>query len=314
MLHRMKLRVVYGFHLAKDRVARRLRVKVMLLAGIAVFIPFLAITYLLWMETRVIRLLFIGLLAALSCVPVVLYSYAKGYGRSLAELWRERPVEMKWLAIKIGFLYGFALYWMILGIVEFLFGYQSFRAALISFVASAAARDGFEIGYFRAKEAKKDPITIFPDGRPITELLPVAPAKIITLMLTVIVGSAVTGAFLGPRLPNPLHQSVAIGAIVGVVVTFAYAWALEEPPRFATLIRFFIWPGFTMAMTYFLILAYLLRIIFLVELSPAVDFALLMAACSGWMTIETLFLGYLQWKRPLPTPAVPSENVDTVAP
>ena len=49
-----------------------------------------------------------------------------------------------------------------------------------------------------------------------------------------------------------------------------------------------------MAITYFLILAYLLRIIFQVSLSPAADFGILMAASAGWMTLESLFLGYLK--------------------
>jgi hypothetical protein len=308
----MKLRVVYGSNLAKDKVASRLKLKVILLAGFAVLIPFMGITYFLLTDPGVGELVFIGFLSSLSCVPVVLYAYAKGYGRPLKDLWRERPDEMRALAIKVGFLYGFALYWMILGIVEFLFGYDNFRAALISFVASAAARDGFEIGYYRAKSTVQDQIRIFPDNRSIKELLPVAPGKIIALLVTVVLGGGVTGAFLGPLLPEPLHQAVAIGMIVGIVTTFSYAWSLEDPPGFRVLVRFFIWPGFTMALTYFLILAYLLRKVFLVNLSPAMDFGLLMAACSGWMTFETLFLGYLQWKKPLAAGVVPDEHVDPV--
>ncbi|HIE64741.1 MAG: hypothetical protein ABGX83_07935 [Nitrospira sp.] len=313
MLHRMKLRVVYGGDIAKDKVARRLKLKIILQAGFAVLIPFMGITYFLLTDPGVMELVLIGFLSSLSCVPVVLYAYAKGYGRPLADLWRERPNEMKYLAIKIGFLYGFALYWMILGIVEFLFGYDTFRAALISFVASAAARDGFEIGYYRAKAVAQDQISIFPDNRSIAELFPVAPAKIFALLSTVIIGGGVTGAFLGPLLPNTLHQAVAIGTIVGIVATFAYTWSLEEPPGFPVLIRFFIWPGFTMALTYFLIWAYLLRKVFLVNLSPSIDFGLLMAACSGWMTFETLFLGYLQWKKPVDSSTVPEEHADPVA-
>ncbi len=309
----MKLRVVYGGGLAKDKLAGRLKMKVILLAGIAVLIPFAGITYFLLTDPGVMELVLIGFLSSLSCIPVVLCAYAKGYGRPLADLWRERPGEMKSLAIKIGFLYGFALYWMILGIVEFLFGYDAFRAALISFVASAAARDGFEIGYYRAKATVQDQIRIFPDNRSIKELLPVAPGKIIALLVTVVLGGGMTGAFLGPLLPEPLHQAVAIGIIVGIVTTFSYAWSLEDPPGFRVLVRFFIWPGFTMALTYFLILAYLLRKVFLVNLPPSIDFGLLMAACSGWMTYETLFLGYLQWKKPLAAAAVSDEHVDPVA-
>ena len=301
MLHRLKLKVVYGESLSKDKVAKRLKMRVILIAGFAVFIPFLAITYMLWTETRVGKLLIIGLLSALSCVPVVLYAYAKGYGKPLKTLWKERPEELKWLSLKIGFFYGFALYWMILGIVEFLFGYQSFRAALISFVASAAARDGFEIGYLRARDAGKNmKMTIFPDDRPLSEMFPVAPQKILLLVSTALLGGAITGFVLGPVLLNPIHQALVIGLIVGGVSTLSYAWALDEPPSSRALLRYFIWPGFTMGITYFLILAYLLRIVFEIKLAPASDFGLLMAASAAWLTLGSLFDAYLQWKKTSP--------------
>ena len=122
MLHRMKLRVLYGDPLARDKSARRLKLKVILLSGAAVFLPFMGITYSIFSETRAVRLIIIGFLAALSCIPVVLYAYAIGFWRPLRALWRERPEEMRSLSLKIGFFYGFGLYWMILGIVEFLFG------------------------------------------------------------------------------------------------------------------------------------------------------------------------------------------------
>lgn len=310
MLHRMKLRVLYGDPLARDRSARRLKLRVIFLSGLAVFIPFLIITYYIFSETRAVRLLIIGFLAALSCVPVVLYAYAKGFGRPVGELWRERPEEMKSLSLKIGFLYGFALYWMILGIVEFLFGYHSFRAALISFVASAAARDGFEIGYFRAREEKtgiKSGRTIFPDGRPLGELFQTGFATKTGLVLAAAAVAGAAGLFLGPLLPNPRHQTIALGLLVGLLATLAYVWSLSSIPGPVPLVRFFLWPGVTMAITYFLILAYLFRIILQAPLSPAADFGLLMAACAGWMTLESLFLGHL--KREMASPDALQEKM-----
>ncbi len=313
MLHRLKLKVVYGDALKADKASNRLKMRVILISGFAVFLPFLGITYFLFSETRVTKLLIIGLLSALSCVPVVLYAYSKGFGRPLRELWQERPEELTWLSIKIGFLYGFALYWMILGIVEFLFGYQSFRAALISFVASAAARDGFEIGYLRRlQQSGAAKMKIFPDDRSIREMFPVAAQKIVMLVSTAIIGGALTGLYLGPLLPNPRHQSLAVGIAVGVVATLAYAWAMDVPPSRRALIRYFIWPGFTMAVTYFLILAYLLRIIFQITLSPAADLALLMSVCAGWLTLESLFVAYLQWGKTVVSPVVSSEELNEV--
>lgn len=276
--------------------------RIILTSGFAVYPPFLLITYLIFFETRALYLLLIGLLSALVCIPVGLYAYAKGFGRPLREIWRERPDEMKWFSFKIGFLYAFALYWMILGIVEFLFGYHAFRAALISFVASAVARDGFEIGYLRAREAKNKR-TIFPDGRPIGELFwprtrgghpQTAPGWNLSLILLAVFIGGLAGALLGTVLENSLHQTLAVGIVVGLMATLAYSLFLPSLPQIVQLVRFFIWPGLTMAATYFLILAYLLRIIFQVPLSPVADLAILTAACSGWMTLEALFLGFLK--------------------
>jgi len=295
MLHRLKLKVVYGDPLSKDKAAKKLKLKVILIAGFAVFVPFLAVTYLLWAENRVMKLLFIGFLSALACIPVVLYAYSKGFGKPIKTLWKERPEELTWLSLKIGFLYGFALYWMILGIVEFLFGYQSFRAALISFVASAAARDGFEIGYLRGlKDAKSSLIKFFPDNRRLSEMFPVSGQKLMLLLSSALIGGALIGSFLGPLLPKPQHQVLVAGLIIGGLTTFSYAWTMETASTARSLIKYFIWPGFTMSVTYFLILAYLLRIIFQVELTPAVDFALLMSASAVWLTLESVFMAYLQ--------------------
>ncbi len=295
MLHRLKLKVIYGDPLSADKPAIKRKLRVILIAGFAVFIPFLAVTYLLWSENRVMRLLFIGFLSALSCVPVVLYAYSKGFGKPLKELWQERPEELKWLAWKIGFLYGFALYWMILGIVEFLFGYQSFRAALISFVASAAARDGFEIGYLRAlKTAKQAKISVFPDNRCFSEMFPFTIKKSILVFVAALSGGGLIGYFLGPLLPNPQHQALAVGFIIGAMATLSYAWTTENTLPRRALIKYFIWPGFTMSITYFLILAYLLRIIFQIELSPEIDFALLMSASAAWLALESVFMAYLK--------------------
>src|SRR5579884_505368 len=311
MLHRMKLRVLYGRSLSEDKTARRRKLRVILLSGIAVYFPFLLIIYLVFLETRVIFLTLIGLLASVVSVPVALYAYAKGFGRPLVEIWRERPDEMKWFSLKIGFLYAFALYWMILGIVEFLFGYHAFRAALISFVAAAVARDGFEIGYLRARE-EKNRRTIFPDGRPIGELFQKAPGWNTIFILSAILIGGAAGAILGPVLKNSLHQTLAVGAVVGLMATLAYVWFLPSLPEMVSLVRFFIWPGLTMACTYFLILAYLLRVIFQVPLSPALDLAILTAACSGWMTLESLFLGFLKREadlseKPLQGEAAPTD-------
>jgi hypothetical protein len=293
MLHRMKLRVVYGDVLASDRPARKRKLRVLLLAGVGIYFPFLYITYHIFLETRALYLTVMGLLASLVCIPVVLYAYASGFGRSYAELRRERGAELGWLVAKIGFFYAFELFWMILGIVEFLLGYHAFRAALISFVAIAVARDGFEIGYYRARQPEGS-ISIFPDNRSIIDFLKAEPMAAVRPGITAGAIGALLGAGWAPWVPKPLYQTLLIGALAGLLSTLVYFRSLGTFPAVGYLIRFFIWPAFTMACTYFLIFAYLLRIIFAVQLSPFIDQALLTGGVSLLMAVYGAFLGYLK--------------------
>ncbi len=298
MLHRLKLRLLYGEQLDADKVARRKKIRVILLSGVAVYIPFLMIAYFIAFETRVFYLLLIGFLSAITCIPVALYAYTKGFDLPFSRLWQERRAELLWLGLKIGFLYAIPLYFMILGIVEFLFGYTMMRAAMISFVASAVARDGFEIGYLRARCENKT-ISIFPDGRPIlpflkSDLIGYAPI----IMLSLLIAGGI-GFLLGPMLTRAIEQVIASGIVGGVISTAFYVRGRKDMLSFRLLLRFFLWPGFTMAVTYFLILAYLLRKIVEVQLNPAYDLALLMAVSSAWLTIQVRFVGYLNplaWK------------------
>ena len=289
----MKLRVLYGAPLSADRPARRRKMKVLLLSGAAVFPFFLLITYAIVFETRAFYLLLIGLLAGLACVPVAFYSYAAGIGLPWRRLWSERRGEMKALGLKVGFFYGFELYWMILGVVEFLFGYHTFRAALISFVASAVARDGFEIGYLRAREENRKRTT-FPDDRSIAELWRIAPKSSLLFIGGAILSGGTIGGLLGPLLSSPRLQTLAVGLVGAVWATFAYAALSGSRLSFSALLKFFIWPALTMACSYFFILAYLYRIIFRIQFGESVDLALLTAACAGWITTGACFLGHLK--------------------
>ncbi len=293
MFHRLKLRLLYGEQLDADRPARRLKLKVILLSGVAVYFPFLLIGYFLYAKSHVGYLVTMAIFSSLTCIPVALYAYAKGFGKPVGILFRERRQEVLWLSIKIGLIYPFWLYWMILGMVEFFFGYKIVRAAMISFVASAVARDGFEIGYLRAREAA-GVRTIFPDGRSLSELFAkAATSKLLWLPCSILVGG-ILGEMIGGQLHHPVYQTLSVGLVGGLLSTTAYAGTLAIPLHRSAWVRFFIWPGFTMACTYFFILGYLLRFVLQVELPGRIDLALLMAACSLWGSLDAIFLAHLK--------------------
>ncbi len=292
MLHRLKLRLLYGRQIDSDPAARRKKLRVILISGFLVYPPFLLIAYLISFETRAAYLVMIGLFSAITCIPVVFYAYAKGFNQPFVSLWRERRMELVWLAIKIGFIYAFVLYWMILGIVEFLFGYSVVRAAMISFVAAAVARDGFEIGLLRAGYENRT-ISIFPDGQP---FVPFLISNCNTNFLVTLLSASVAGGIgflVGLVLENTIYQTLVAGLVGGGIVTSAGISLISAEASIWSRVRFFIWPGFIMAATYFLILAYLLRILFQIDVSLPVDLAILMTLSTVWLTLEVRFLGYL---------------------
>ena len=302
MLHRLKLRLLYKEQLSSDPINGRKKLRVILISGFLVYLPFFAIAYFISFETRALYLLLIGLLAAMTCMPVAFYGYAKGLNQSCASLWQERPTEIKWLCVKIGFLYGFVLYWMILGIVEFLFGYSVMRAALISFVAAAVARDGFEIGVIRS-QSEKGTITVFPDGKSIYPFLTSAGVNNLTQTFFSFGVAYGVGFLLGMVITNPIYQTLMSGLVGGGMATFVGMQNRAWNSSLISCIRFFIWPGFTMAATYFLILAYLSRILLQTRISPSADLALLIGISCAWLTIEIRFLNTLP---PLYKAAIPS--------
>jgi len=296
MLHRLKLRLLYGPFLDADRPARRRKRRIILLSGLWVYLPFLWVAYALYRPSRPLEILWIGGLASAMCVPVGGYAYASGSGRAWTDLWQERKGELIWFLIKIGFLYAFCLYGMILGMVEFVFGYSAFRAALISFMAAAVARDGFEIGYLaeRPELMSTHPTTcrhIFPDGRASQEIFRQG-SGIRKCAVAGVMGGGMA-ALLMPWLTETRLQTLATGVIAGGIATFFYRGvSLHRNP---SLWRYFLWPGMVMGCSYFFILAYGLRMI------TAQDFrwgwALLTACCCIWNTHDALAIGH--WKNVL---------------
>ncbi len=290
MLHRLKLRLLYAAALDKD--ARKGRIRAILLAGFFVYPPFLAIAWFIAFETKAVNIVIIGFLAALTCIPISFYGYAKGFGAPFWSLYRERREEFFWLALKIGFFYPFFLYFMILGIVEFTMGYSVVRAAMISFVASAVSRDGFEIGFYRARSDIKT-IHTFPDGKLILPYLQSAPQKPLLMIASFICISYGIGYFLGPHIKSPAGQTLLTGVVVGIMATIVYARTVSIP-TFKSLARFFLWPGFTMSVSYFFGLAYIFKMILPIALSPSAELALLMAISSAWLILETQFVASLK--------------------
>ncbi|MEK7286400.1 MAG: hypothetical protein AAB035_03775 [Nitrospirota bacterium] len=294
MLHRLKLRLLYGDALHQDKNAKKQQWQTILLSGFATYPPFFIIAYLIYSETRTTAIFIIGLLSALTCVPVSFYAYAKGFGTPFLTLFRERREEFFWLGMKIGFVYPLFLYFMILGLVEYLFGYASVRAAMISFVATAVARDGFEIGFYRARVANQK-ISIFPDGQSLFVFLKSEKLSALFGVALSVGLSGLIGFLAAPHLTGMIAQTIFMGMIVGALVTFLVVRQTGEV-AVRSLIRFFLWPGVTMAITYFIGLFYIYSAMLKIQIASKADLAIIMGASALWLAVETRFIGALKRK------------------
>jgi hypothetical protein len=293
MFHRIALRLRYGHILDADLPARRRKMRIILWSGVAVYPPFLLIAYWLYTEQTPKILVVIGLLAAFACIPVGLYAYAAGFGQKIGVLWASRREELLWFSLKIGFLYPFLLYWMILGMVEFFFGYHAFRAALISFVASAVARDGFEIGYLAARPPPDFPIKpkcAFPDGRRMRDTFRGRLVPAIGWIGIALVVGAIGGVAVAQWIPSARYQTVAIGLICAAVATPVYRRIGQQQAQRLSALRYFLWPALTMGCSYFFILAYLLRVV--AQITWQSDAILLTAACCAWSMCDALQISW----------------------
>ena len=310
MLHRLTLRLLFGPVLDADLPARRRKMRIILLLGVAVYPPFFAIAYALYRDTQPLTTVGIGLVAALTCVPVCLYAYAAGFGSPLRTLWQADRETLCWLALKIGFLYPFLLYWMILGMVEFFFGYHAFRAAMVSFVASAVARDGFEIGYLAARPdltglPGRRARRVFPDGRRLSDIFGKEVKRAAITLVTATTIGAVAGGLLAMAHPRPAVQAFAIGLISAAVATPVYRRLAAVPSAS----RYFLWPAMTMGCSYFFIFAYLLRVV--AGQRATWDLAPLAAACCAWTVFDALAIGLIQQQK-MSAPLEPSPRADSI--
>ena len=296
MLHRLRLRLLFGPLLDADLSARKRKMRLILLSGVAVYPPFFAVAYALYRDTQPLTTIGIGLLSALTCLPVALHAYAVGFGAPLRDLWQTDRETLCWFALKIGFLYPFLLYWMILGLVEFVFGYHTVRAAMVSFVASAVARDGFEIGYLAARPVLTNVATgrarrFFPDGPRLSDIFRNNARPVAQMLVVATLIGAVAGGLLFMAEPHPAVQTIVIGFISAAIATPIYRRLAATPSA----LRYFLWPAMTMGCSYFFILAYLLRIV--AGQRGGWDLPLLAAACCAWSTFDALAIGYAQRQR-----------------
>lgn len=269
MVHRLALRIIPQLSaVVTDRDVRRRKRWLMLAPGLVAFLLYRLFKDSLPLSNPLMLLAMSGTLATFTAY----WAYAMGRQASLVTIVQaDRPSRLLWVGGWIGFVYGVHLSLLVLALLALFVDYHfllhpegpGMMALIIP--CTAVARDAFEIGHVVRMESDGMRLVTFPDGGAFRDLLR---RDVLHVARWVGAGAVAGGmAAAGHRLAwtgEGLEMGQAL--VVSVVAAcFAHgAFVSGRHPldtvsqRVKTLswwdaCRFWVWPCFTFALTYYLV-------------------------------------------------------------
>lgn len=174
-------------------------------------------------------------------------------------------------------------------------------AVIIS--CSAVSRDAVEIGHLRWMESQGRSFLTFPDGGSFRGLLGRDPAGMLRSaaigMLLCAVGSWIIGALFTGSMA-PLAQLLMATVLGGSAALYAYLAGLSAPAtwkerarqtHWMELARFWWWPGFAFAATYFLVMYGIAEFVLRAAARSRVQFGILATGTGFLMGLYCYYLG-----------------------
>ena len=269
MLHRLTLRVLPNLNsIVTEPAVRKRKRLVMLAPGLIAFIIYRLTKEVLPLSNPFALLALSGTLSLVSA----LWAYRMGRGVPFSNTIKEDGKRFWfWLLGWVGFVYGVQLSLLVLALLKIFVAYDfllhpegpAMMAIIIS--CTSVTRDAFEIGVVRLMEQHGKAIMTFPDGRGFRRWARIEPTAIGTWMgmtgLVAIVGSLALAAS-GEAGQSQLAQTLFVNILVSCLALVAFFasesqsgnWVerAKEVGWFQS-IRFWIWPCFTFAATYYLV-------------------------------------------------------------
>ncbi len=269
MLHRLTLRVLPNLNsIVTEPAVRKRKRLVMLAPGLIAFIIYRLTKQILPLSNPLVLLAFSGTLSSVSA----LWAYRMGRGVPFLTALKEDGKRLWiWLLGWVGFAYGVQLSLLVLALLKIFVAYDfllhpegpAMMAIIIS--CTSVTRDAFEIGVVRLMENHGRAVLTFPDGRGFRQWARIEPTAIGTWIgltaLVAVVGSlafAVSGEAGQSQLAQTLFVSTLVSCLA-LVAFFAsesqsdnWLQRAKEVGWFQS-IRFWIWPCFTFAVTYYLV-------------------------------------------------------------
>jgi hypothetical protein len=308
MLHRLSLRVLPQLNLlVTDQPVRKRKRLVMLVPGLVAFGIYRLLKDVLPLSDPLVLLALSGCVSALAAI----WSYRQGRGLSLAESFRQDGLKQwVWIVGWIGVAYGMQLSLLVLAILQVFVGYDFLLhpegPAMMAMIipCTSVTRDAFEIGVVQRLIREGTVVPTFPNGDALWEWIPQQVSMVMKwgglaigggILSSWILASVSAGAW------QPILQSIVVPIIVAsfsLLAFFAGEAVYEQGKNkrkthtWLSCLWFWMWPSFTFALTYFLVLIGVASYVFRVgEISP-IGFVTMAAGTGFVMTVYSLFLGW----------------------
>ncbi|MGD9850283.1 MAG: hypothetical protein AB7T38_03345 [Nitrospirales bacterium] len=309
MLHRLSLRVLPQLNaLVTAPPVRKRKRWVMLAPGLIAFGIYHLLKPILPFSNPFVLLLFSGTISAITAV----WAFRQGRGVSLKESFQQDGKKFWfWLVGWVGLAYGMQLSLLVLSLLQIFVNYDfllhpegpAMMAIIIA--CTSVTRDAFEIGYVQRMTREGVPVPTFPDGKAFWEWMSQALSTVSAWGLSAFFLSVIGSWGLWNIAPTdwqPIVQSMGVPFLVATAALVAFldgqgqlfktSEASGRPISWLSGVWFWVWPSFTFAATYFLVLWGILAFVFGVSEVSLLNFMGMAAVTGLLMTTYTLYLGW----------------------
>ena len=307
MLHRLTLRVLPQLNsLVTERSVRKRKRLVMLAPGLIAFLIYRVAKHFLPLTDPFVLLVFSGGLSSLAA----LWAYRMGRGVPVSSLIRDDGKRrMAWVVGWVGFGYGVQLSLLVLALLKIFVAYDfllhpegpAMMAIIIA--CTSVTRDAFEIGVVRQMEQWGQKMLTFPDGGALRQWIQFEPRTLGRWVgcaaLIGVIGSLALGFSVEigkSQLAQTLLMSVVI-ACVALVAFFSSEsksgdwWERAKGEGWFQSLRFWVWPCFTFAATYYLVQVGVVNFLINTDMSSILVHAGIAGTTAGLMTGYFFYLG-----------------------
>jgi hypothetical protein len=308
MLHRLSLRVLPQLNLlVTDLPVRKRKRLVMLAPGLVAFGIYRLLKDVLPLSEPLALLGLSGCVSALAAI----WAYRQGRGLSLQESFQQDGLR-KWIWIVgwIGVVYGMQLSLLVLAILQVFVNYDFLLhpegPAMMAMIipCTSVTRDAFEIGLVQRLAGEGIVVPTFPDGGALREWIPQQLGMVRKWGSLVVVGSILSSwmvSGLGLGSWQPILQAVLVPVVVASISLLAFfageglyekGGGRRKPHTWLSCLWFWVWPSWTFALTYFLVMIGLASYVFRIEQISQWGFAAMSVSTGLVMTLYSLFLGW----------------------